>query len=445
MDALVDDPGQEVTIGVLQDDPARRVPPGVDDEHLRVAIDAPQLPAPLATLHQEMTRRQSTGEVAATDPQPECFLGLVDGHDPRVDDLVDAQPHTARQCEHTLEVAEVDAHLVVGDMDVDGHGPRAYDGVQRSAPVADGRFAPSPTGDLHLGSLRTALVAWLFARSAGSRFRLRIEDLDPVATRPGMAERHLDDLQALGLDWDGPVRYQSAHRDEHDAAVEQLVAAGLTYPCWCTRREIREAASAPHGPFPEGAYPGTCRDLSARQRAERAASGRPPALRLRADARRVTFTDRLHGSITMAVDDFVVRRNDGLVAYNVAVVVDDTAQRIGEVVRGDDLLDSTPRQVLLAQLLDLPVPTYAHVPLVLGHDGVRLAKRHGAITLGELRAKGRAPAEVLAALARSLGLASPDEDPSVITPTRLLGRFAPERLPRDPWVLTAGGDVLTTP
>ena len=310
--------------------------------------------------------------------------------------------------------------------------------------MAVGRFAPSPTGELHLGSLRTALAAWLFARSAGSRFLVRIEDLDPVATRPGVAERQVADLRALGLDWDGPVLHQSARRGEHDAAVDRLVAAGVTYPCWCTRREIREAASAPHGPLPEGAYPGTCRELDTAQRAERAASGRPPALRLRAGAETITFTDRLHGPVTGVVDDFVVRRNDGLVAYNVAVVIDDAAQGIEEVVRGDDLLDSTPRQLLLARLLDLPAPTYAHVPLVLGHDGIRLAKRHGAVTLGDLRAVGHEPGEVLAALARSLGLASPAEPASAITPATLLERFDPGRLPRDPWVLPPGGDALTT-
>lgn len=310
--------------------------------------------------------------------------------------------------------------------------------------MADGRFAPSPTGDLHLGSLRTALLAWLFARHAGSRFLLRIEDLDEVAARPGMAERHAADLRALGLDWDGPVLHQSARRAEHDDAIATLVATGRTYPCWCSRREIREAASAPHGALPEGAYAGTCRELSSRERRERAARGRPAALRLRADTETITFTDRLHGEVTGVVDDFVIRRTDGLVAYNVAVVVDDADAGIGEVVRGDDLLDTTPRQLLVHRLLGLAPPAYAHVPLVLGADGVRLAKRHGAITLDDLRDRGHAPAEVLGALARSLDLVGPDEPTGGLTPARLLERFDPARLPREPWTLPADGDALTT-
>jgi glutamyl-tRNA synthetase len=228
-----------------------------------------------------------------------------------------------------------------------------------------GRFAPSPTGDLHLGNLRTALLAWLFARSAGGRFLMRVEDLDTGRVRAGIEERQLADLRAVGVDWDGPVVRQSERLDLYAAALERLD----TYPCFCTRAEIREAASAPHGPV--GAYPGTCRELSAAERAEREAAGRPPALRVRADG---------------SVDDFVVRRGDGAFAYNLAVVVDDAAMGVDQVVRGDDLLDSTPRQVWLAGALGLPVPDYVHVPLVLGPDGARLAKRHGAVTLRELDA-----------------------------------------------------------
>ena len=216
---------------------------------------------------------------------------------------------------------------------------------------ADGRFAPSPTGTLHLGNLRTALLAWLFARSAGGRFLVRMEDLDAGRVRPGAADEQLADLAAIGLDWDGEVVFQSARVDRYAEAIEALRARDRVYECFCTRAEIRAAASAPHGPLPEGAYPGTCLRLSAAELAERRASGRPPALRFRAGAERVTFEDRLLGPQEGVVDDFVVRRNDGAHAYNLAVVVDDAAQGIGEVVRGADLADSTPRQLLLARVL----------------------------------------------------------------------------------------------
>jgi glutamyl-tRNA synthetase len=286
-----------------------------------------------------------------------------------------------------------------------------------------GRFAPSPTGTLHLGNLRTALLAWLYARSQGAPFLLRVEDLDTGRVRPHFEAQQLADLRALGLDWDGEVVRQSERLDRYAAALAQLDAAGALYPCWCTRAEIREAASAPHGELPEGHYPGTCRRLTAAQRADREAQGRPPALRVAADAARVAFTDRLHGPQEGVVDDFVVRRNDGAFAYNLAVVVDDGAQAIGEVVRGDDLLDSTPRQLWLAERLGLPAPRFTHVPLVLGGDGARLAKRHGAVTLGDRLELGEDATNVRARLARSVGLAAPDERPS---PAELVARFDPE-------------------
>ena len=294
-------------------------------------------------------------------------------------------------------------------------------------PNRDGRFAPSPSGPLHLGNLRTALLAWLFARSAGARLLVRVEDLDPGRSRREHEAGQLTDLAALGLDWDGPVVRQSERRERHRAALERLRAAGRVYPCWCTRAEIREAASAAHGPLPEGAYPGTCRRLTAAQRAEREHSGRSPALRLDAGGERVGFVDRLHGPVDEVVDDLVLWRNDDTPAYNLAVVVDDADQGIGEVVRGDDLLETTPRQLLLQRLLGLREPAYAHVPLVLGPDGARLAKRHGAVTLADRAARGEAPADVLAWMARSLGLAAPGEP--VALPL-LLARFDPAALPR---------------
>jgi glutamyl-tRNA synthetase len=287
---------------------------------------------------------------------------------------------------------------------------------------ATGRFAPSPTGTLHLGNLRTALLAWLYARAQGAPFLLRVEDLDEGRVRPRFEAEQLADLAAIGLDWDGEVVRQSERLDRYAAALEALDAAGALYPCWCTRAEIREAASAPHGDLPEGHYPGTCRRLTARERAEREASGRPPALRVDAGAARVRFADRLHGEQEGVVDDFVVRRNDGAYAYNLAVVVDDGAQGVGEVVRGDDLLDTTPRQLWLAERLGLPRPAHAHVPLVLGPDGARLAKRHGAVTLADRVALGETSGDVRGRLAASVGLAEAGERPS---PEELVARFDP--------------------
>jgi glutamyl-tRNA synthetase len=259
-----------------------------------------------------------------------------------------------------------------------------------------GRFAPSPTGDLHLGNLRTALLAWLFARKAGGRFLIRMEDLDTGRVRERFYDRQLADLAAIGIDWDGPVVRQA----ERTALYEDALARLDTYPCWCTRAEIREAASAPHGDLPEGAYPGTCRDRTS------APPDRPAALRLRVDEE-------------AGVDDFVLRRGDGAFAYNLAVVVDDAEQGVDQVVRGRDLADSTPRQLLLMRLLGLPEPRYHHVPLVLGPDGARLAKRHGAVTLAE---RAESPAEVRSLLARTLGL-------NGSTPRELLEQFDPSTLP----------------
>ena len=187
----------------------------------------------------------------------------------------------------------------------------------------DGRFAPSPTGTLHLGNLRTALLAWLFARSAGARFLVRMEDLDSGRVKPGVAEEQLADLAAIGLDWDGEVVYQSPRLDVYADAIAQLRAAGRVYECFCTRAEIRAAASAPHGPLPEGAYPGTCLRLTEaeRRRSARAAGRRRCACA--PSGAHVTFTDRLLGPQEGVVDDFVIQRNDGAPAYNLAVVVDD--------------------------------------------------------------------------------------------------------------------------
>jgi glutamyl-tRNA synthetase len=290
----------------------------------------------------------------------------------------------------------------------------------------DGRYAPSPTGTLHLGNLRTALLAWLFARSQGAQFLMRVEDLDAGRVREHLVDAQLDDLRRLGLEWDGEVVRQSRRTALYDEALASLRAEGRIYECFCTRAEIREAASAPHGAGPEGAYPGTCRELSAAQLEERRRAGRPPALRVRADSAEVTAIDRLHGEVCATVDDFVVRRNDGAFAYNLAVVVDDAEQGVGEVVRGADLLDSTPRQVWLARVLGLDPPaSFAHVPLMLGPDGERLAKRHGAVTLADAAAQGRDAIAVRSELAASVGLCEAGEKPSLDS---LLTRLDPADL-----------------
>jgi glutamyl-tRNA synthetase len=284
----------------------------------------------------------------------------------------------------------------------------------------DGRFAPSPTGTLHLGNLRTALIAWLRARGRGGRFLLRVEDLDRGRSRPEHERSQLADLAALGLDWDGEVVHQSDRGAAYAWAVERLEALGLVYPCWCTRAEIREAAGAPHGDAPEGAYPGTCAHLDDDARRAHEERGRPAALRVRAGAARVTVPDAALGELSAVVDDFVVRRGDGTHAYNLAVVVDDAWQEIGEVVRGDDLASSAPRQAWLARALGFVPPTYLHVPLVLGPDGRRLAKRDGAVTLADRAALGEDAVTVRSALAASIGLCQPDERPTL---DELVARF----------------------
>lgn len=289
-----------------------------------------------------------------------------------------------------------------------------------------GRFAPSPSGELHVGNLRTAILAWLFARSTDRKFLLRVEDLDRA--RAGAEAEQLRDLAAIGITWDGGVVRQTARGPLYAEAIARLEEAGLTYECFCTRREIQEAASAPHAP--QGAYPGTCRNLG-HSELEFKRSIRPSALRLRAGVAEFTVQDVLHGKFTGLVDDFVLRRNDGVTAYNLAVVVDDAEQGIDQVVRGDDLLPSTPRQAYLASLLNIPMPEYAHVPLVVNRDGARLAKRDGAVTLADLAKSGVLLAEVRERLLASVGL-------PVGTLEHALTVFRPADLPREPWVWDFG-------
>jgi glutamyl-tRNA synthetase len=316
-----------------------------------------------------------------------------------------------------------------------------------------GRWAPSPTGDLHLGNLRTALLAWLFARSADGRFLWRFEDLDSAVRAP-FYDSQLRDVAALGLDWDGEPLRQSNRLDIYRDAVADLRRRGLTYECFCTRREIAEAAAAPHEQSPEGAYPGTCRRLTRREREQRRTEGRPPALRLRVETAanagnascaemrtpetaastatlQVAVVDRQLGQYRGVVDDFVLQRGDGTPAYNLAVVVDDAAQGVTEVVRADDLLPSTPRQVHLARLLGIKPPSYAHVPLVLGLEGDRLAKRDGAVTLPDRLKLGESPLDIVNLLLTSLDL---DPLTTLDGLAETAQHFDPETLPRQPWV-----------
>ena len=279
-----------------------------------------------------------------------------------------------------------------------------------------GRFAPSPTGDLHLGNLRTALLAWLAARSTGIDFIVRMEDLDRVQAAREHELAQLADLESIGLRWSGDVVRQSDRFDLYRDALATLRTRGLVYECFCSRREVRaeieNSPSAPH--LPPGSYPGTCRTLTSARRREFLDAGRPPALRLRASESTETptdaspelirFTDLVAGPTVGGVDDVVLQRNDGVPAYNLAVVVDDALQGVSQVVRGDDLLPSTPRQIHLQRLLALPTVAYAHVPLVLGDDGERLSKRHGSVSLAELRSAGARVEAVVAELLRSAGV-----------------------------------------
>ncbi|WHU57469.1 tRNA glutamyl-Q(34) synthetase GluQRS [Trueperella pyogenes] len=293
-----------------------------------------------------------------------------------------------------------------------------------------GRYAPSPTGDLHLGNLRTALLAWAFARHDSKRFHMRMENLDD-RSRPEYYERQLSDLAAIGIDWDGDVLYQTDRIDRYDHIFAELAERGLLYECYCTRRELADVTSAPHRP--PGSYPGTCRNLTAAQReagrAKLAGMNRGPAYRLRTDVAVMTVTDRIAGEYTGAVDDLVIRRGDGAYSYNFVSVVDDGEHGITQVVRGDDLLPSTPRQVYLQKLLGYATPEYIHVPLVLNREGVRLAKRDGAVTLSELSGFGWTPDDVRALLLSSLGLA----------PGASVAEFVPESIPKQPWILDVAG------
>jgi glutamyl-tRNA synthetase len=311
-----------------------------------------------------------------------------------------------------------------------------------------GRFAPSPTGALHLGNARTALLAWLQARAAGGAFVMRVEDLDFGRVRPGVMQTQLDELRWLGLDWDegpdvgGPHApyVQSRREDRYDAALRRLAERGALFECACSRRDIAAAASAPHAGEEGPRYPGSCRERRVDPAAPSLmAHGRSLlALRMRVDPGGVCFDDLLMGRCRFSpaeeTGDFVVRRKDGAAAYQLAVAVDDAAMGITHVVRGGDLLSSTARQLLVYRALDLPEPAFLHVPLMLGEDGERLAKRHGSVSLGELRARGVASERVAGWLAATCGLADEGE---AVAARDLVPRFAIGLLPREPTVVTA--------
>lgn len=304
------------------------------------------------------------------------------------------------------------------------------------------RLAPSPTGALHLGNARTFLVNWLLARREGWRILLRIEDLDGPRVKAGADRQAVEDLRWLGVDWDeGPV-YQSPRAGVYRVAVDRLLAAGLAYPCVCTRREVELAASAPHAEDGAAVYPGTCRGRFRSIEQARAAAGREPAVRFAVPSGEVSFTDRFRGEVridpSMALGDFVILKADGTAAYQLAVVVDDAEAGVTDVVRGDDLIDSTPRQMLLygAMGLEARVPAYCHVPLVVGKDGRRLAKRHGDTRLSYYRQRGVTAGRVLALLARWCGMEVGDE----MSAGELVGRFDLLRMPREPIVFGEADD-----
>ena len=290
-----------------------------------------------------------------------------------------------------------------------------------------GRFAPSPTGELHLGNARTALLSWLWARQADGGYTMRVEDIDRPRVRAGMAERQLEEMAWLGIDWDGPPIFQSQRTDLYEDALREL--SGHVYECFCSRAEIA-AGSAPQGD--EGPrYPGTCASLTRAQREQRRRT-RAPSLRLRVPPGRLSFHDEILGEQTFdtqqLVGDFVLRRGDGIFAYQLAVVVDDGAMGITQVLRGADLVSSTARQIILHRLLGNREPRWAHAPLVVTPGGERLSKRDRPLSLSALRDRGADPRRIVADLAHLSGMTGPDR----CQPRQLLGMFSLSKVPKTP-------------
>ena len=295
-----------------------------------------------------------------------------------------------------------------------------------------GRFAPTPSGRMHLGNVFSALVAWLSARAAGGEMVMRIEDLDPRAQSRERAELLMRDLEWLGLTWDEGPHFQSEREEVYREALATLGEKGLTYPCFCSRAELH-AATAPHASDGTPVYAGTCRDLTAEEVARRTAL-RPPATRLRVPeeedpAGTIEFLDLAYGThrevLARECGDFLVRRSDGVVAYQLAVVVDDALMGVTQVVRGRDLLGSCARQIYLGGLLGYAAPEYGHVPLLVAGDGRRLSKRDKDLDLGALRESGVTPQRVVGTLAAAAGLADPGCE---AMPAELVGSFSWERV-----------------
>jgi glutamyl-tRNA synthetase len=298
-----------------------------------------------------------------------------------------------------------------------------------------GRLAPSPTGAQHVGNARTYLIAWLSARSQGGQIVLRIEDIDSPRIKSGAAQQALDDLRWLGLDWDGEAIVQTERLPHYESALHTLQERDLVYPCTCTRTDIERAASAPHLEHEGPVYPGTC----AGRRATNAVGlgDVPHAWRFRLGTGPITFDDGFRGptqiDLSQVGGDFVVWKSAGTPAYQLAVVVDDAAQGVTEVIRGDDLVPSTPRQLLLYEALGLPAPRFIHVPLAVGPDGRRLAKRHGDTRLAALREAGVRPEELLGLLGHSCGWLERVEP---ISARELLPLFRLAAIPKGPFALT---------
>jgi glutamyl-tRNA synthetase len=296
-----------------------------------------------------------------------------------------------------------------------------------------GRLAPSPTGAQHVGNARTYLIAWLSARSRGGSVAVRVEDIDSPRIKPGAAEQALDDLRWLGLDWDGEPVVQTTRLARYEAALAELKRQELVYPCTCTRSDVAAAASAPHADQDGPTYPGTC---SHRTASDAATLDRPFAWRFRVTDS-PAFTDLFAGEVRIdlrkAGGDFVVWKTIGTPAYQLAVVVDDAEMGVTEVVRGDDLIPSTPRQLLLYRALGLTPPQFAHVPLVVGEDGRRLAKRHGDTRLSALRDAGVTAEKLVGLLAWSCGWQA---EPEAIEARELFSRFDLAAIPPRPFVFT---------
>ena len=266
-----------------------------------------------------------------------------------------------------------------------------------------GRYAPSPTGRLHLGNLRTALFAWLQVRLQGGEFLLRFDDLDLPRVVAGSKEQIMQDLRWLGIDWDGEPYSQTDHIESYQEALLTLSSQGLTYPCYCSRKDIQQAVSAPHGKT--GVYPGVCSELTPEVQ-QKKQKDKQPAIRTRVDGKEVTFYDQIEGnqqqSLSQSCGDFVVKRADGLFAYQLAVVIDDIKQGVTDVLRGKDLLDSTARQISLFERFDSAAPNYWHVPLVKNDVGERMAKRDGSDSLATWQAQGGDAEGLVAYFAKSV-------------------------------------------